>query len=122
MFIALSIYVLYRGHNQPGGGFIGGLLAASGYVYYMMAFDVESALKKMIAPPFTIIATGLTLAFSSGFLAIFNQQPFMTGKWISILGIKLGTPTLFDIGVYFTVLGVLVSIMSAILDKEKSWH
>jgi multicomponent Na+:H+ antiporter subunit B len=118
MFVILSLYVLYRGHNLPGGGFIGGLLAASGYVFYMLAFDVETTIKKMWVSPFKLMAIGLLLAFSSGFPALLQTEPFMTGQWISFLGIKLGTPTLFDVGVYLTVLGVLITVMGAILEKQ----
>lgn len=121
MFIILSLFVLYRGHNLPGGGFIGGLLAASGYVFYMMAYDVETTLQKMLISPLQLMALGLLLAFSSGLPAILHSEPFMTGQWLSFFGIKLGTPTLFDVGVYLTVLGVLVTVMGAILEKEKKW-
>lgn len=121
MFIILSLFVLYRGHNLPGGGFIGGLLAASGYVFYMMAYDVETTLQKMLISPLQLMALGLLLAFSSGLPAIIHSEPFMTGQWLSFFGIKLGTPTLFDVGVYLTVLGVLVTVMGAILEKEKKW-
>ncbi len=121
LFIILSLFVLYRGHNLPGGGFIGGLLAASGYVFYMMAYDVETTFEKMLISPLQLMALGLLLAFSSGLPAILHSEPFMTGQWLSFFGIKLGTPTLFDVGVYLTVLGVLVTVMGAILEKEKKW-
>lgn len=119
IFIVISVVVLYRGHNLPGGGFIGGLLAASGYIFYMMAYDVKSTLDKMWLKPFPLMGIGLLLALTSGFIAVFSSKPFMTGEWVSVLGIKLGSPTLFDVGVYFTVIGVNLTIMVAILDKQK---
>lgn len=119
MFVIISLVVLYRGHNLPGGGFIGGLLAASGYIFYMMAYDVKTTLDKMWLKPFQLMGIGLLLALTSGFFGIFSAEPFMTGEWISLLGIKLGSPTLFDVGVYFTVIGVILTIMVAILDKQK---
>jgi multisubunit Na+/H+ antiporter MnhB subunit len=122
LFILLSLYVLYRGHNLPGGGFIGGLLAASGYIFYMMAFDVKTTLDKMLISPQNLMPLGLLLAFGSGFFAVLNGEPFMTGRWITVLGIKLGTPTLFDVGVYLTVIGVVITIMSSILQKYKPWE
>lgn len=118
LFLILSVVVLYRGHNLPGGGFIGGLLAASGYIFYMMAFDVKTTLKKMWIKPFQLMALGLLLAVSSGFFGFFNAEPFMTGQWMEVLGVKLGSPTLFDVGVYFTVIGVILTVMVAILDKQ----
>lgn len=119
MFLIISVLVLYRGHNLPGGGFIGGLLAASGYIFYMMAYDVNSTLKKMWIKPFQLMGLGLLLAVSSGFFGIFSADPFMTGQWIDVFGIKLGSPTVFDVGVYFTVIGVVLTVMTSILDKQE---
>jgi multisubunit Na+/H+ antiporter MnhB subunit len=121
IFLVISIVVLYRGHNLPGGGFIGGLLAASGYIYYMMAYDVNKAIGKMWIKPNHLMAFGLLLAVISGFPAVFDASGYMTGRWISIFGVKLGTPTLFDVGVYLTVLGVMLTIMMSVLDKQKKW-
>lgn len=119
LFIIISVVVLYRGHNLPGGGFIGGLLAASGYIFHMMAFDVKTTTKKMWFNPFQLMGLGILLAFSSGFFGYFNGAPFMTGQWVEVAGIKLGSPTLFDVGVYFTVIGVILTVMVAILDKQE---
>jgi len=121
LFLIISLIVLYRGHNLPGGGFIGGLLAASGYIYYMMAYDVENVIRKMWIKPNKLMALGLMIALVSGFFSVFNSESFMTGKWISLFGVKLGTPTLFDVGVYLTVFGVMLTIMMSVLDKQEKW-
>lgn len=121
LFLILSLYVLYRGHNLPGGGFSGGLLAASGYIFYMMAFDVKTTLDKMLISPQILMPMGLLLACGSGFFALLNGEPFMTAQWITLWGIKLGTPTLFDAGVYLSVIGVVITIMASILQKHKTW-
>lgn len=121
IFLVISLVVLYRGHNLPGGGFIGGLLAASGYIYYMMAYDVNKVIGKMWIKPNSLMAFGLLMAVLSGFPAIFDATNFMTGRWVSIFGVKLGTPTLFDVGVYLAVFGVMLTIMMSVLDKQKKW-
>jgi multisubunit Na+/H+ antiporter MnhB subunit len=118
MFLIISLVVLYRGHNLPGGGFIGGLLAASGYIFYMMAFDVKTTIKKMWIKPFPLMGLGIFLAVLSGFFGVFSADLFMQGQWIDIYGIKLGSPTLFDVGVYLTVIGVVLTVMEAILEKQ----
>jgi multisubunit Na+/H+ antiporter MnhB subunit len=120
-FVVVSVIVLYRGHNEPGGGFIGGLLAASGYVFYMLAWNVKTALKKMWVQPVPLMAIGLLLAVASGLIGVAAGEPFMSGQWITVLNIKLGTPLLFDVGVYFTVIGVMLTIMSVILEKIDQW-
>lgn len=122
LFIILSIAVLYRGHNIPGGGFIGGLLAASGYILYMMAYGAKATVEKMWIRPFGLVALGLLLALGSGFFGPVIGDLFMEGQWISVFGIKLGTPTLFDVGVYFTVIAVMLIIMIAIFENLETWN
>lgn len=122
LLLALSLYVLYRGHNTPGGGFIGGLLAASGYILYMMAFGAKVTLSKMWLKPFNLAALGLLIALVSGFFGPVVGEVFMAGQWFDFLGIKLGTPTLFDVGVYFTVIGVMLIIMIAIFENLETWN
>ncbi|MCH6257564.1 DUF4040 domain-containing protein [Puniceicoccaceae bacterium K14] len=107
----ISLALLYRGHNEPGGGFIGGLMCATGLILYSLAFGTASALKKLKLDPIRWIALGVLLAIFSGALGIVSGNPFMTGIWLPIfelpfLGtIHLGTPLLFDVGVYFVVIG-----------------
>ncbi len=122
LLVILSLIVLYRGHNIPGGGFIGGLLAATGYIIYMMAYGAKSTVEKMWIKPFGLMALGLLLAALSGFIAPIAGEVFMTGRWFSIAGVKLGTPTLFDVGVYFTVIAVMLVIMIAIFENLETWN
>lgn len=122
LLVILSVIVLYRGHNIPGGGFIGGLLAASGYIIYMMAYGAGPTLDKMWIKPFGLMAMGLLIAVGSGLFGSAIGEPFMTGQWFAVAGIKLGTPTLFDVGVYFTVIGVLLVIMIAIFENLETWN
>lgn len=122
LLVILSLIVLYRGHNIPGGGFIGGLLAATGYIIYMMAYGAKPTVEKMWIKPFGLMALGLLLAVMSGFIGSALGDPFMTGQWISIAGIKLGTPTLFDVGVYFTVIATMLVIMIAIFENLETWN
>ncbi len=120
--IVLSLLVFYRGHNDPGGGFIGGLMAASGFIFYAMAFSTKQAQKKLKVSPLSLIAAGLSIATLSTLPALFAGNPFFTGKWISINlvfsgTLKLGTPLLFDLGVYLTVWGILLIIIFNIMDE-----
>lgn len=114
--IILSLLVFYRGHNDPGGGFIGGLMAAAGFIFYAMAFDTNEAEKKLRVSPLILMVAGLSIAFFSTLPSLFAGNPFFTGEWISLsipaLGkLKLGTPLLFDLGVYLTVWGVMLTII-----------
>ncbi|PKP47796.1 MAG: Na(+)/H(+) antiporter subunit B [Bacteroidetes bacterium HGW-Bacteroidetes-11] len=120
--LILSLLVFYRGHNEPGGGFIGGLMAAAGFIFYAMAFDTQEAEKKLRVSPLMLIVAGLSFAFISTLPSLFSGNPFFTGEWISLsiplLGkLKLGTPLLFDFGVYLTVWGVIVTIIFNVMEE-----
>lgn len=121
LLIILSIVVLYRGHNEPGGGFIGGLMLGAAYVLNAMAFGVTKANKKLFFKPLNLIATGLLLALLSGVPSLFAGKEYLTGQWITlfpdtVMELKLGTPLLFDVGVYFTVAGMLMLVMFSIME------
>ncbi|MGJ8632691.1 MAG: MnhB domain-containing protein [Luteolibacter sp.] len=111
VLIVLSLIALYRGHNYPGGGFIGGLIAASAFLLWALSHGWAEVREKIRFDPMNLLVIGLGLAMASGIPAFFNGTPYMTAQWgpawyIPVLGkLKLGTPLLFDIGVYFAVVG-----------------
>jgi multicomponent Na+:H+ antiporter subunit B len=117
ILLIISLLVLYRGHNAPGGGFIGGLLAASAYVLYGVAFNLKEARAKLQVEPIILVATGLILALLSGILGMLFNRVFLAGQWITVLTIKLGTPLLFDVGVYLVVIGILLTIMFSLMEE-----
>ena len=80
MFL-FSLFVLLRGHNEPGGGFIGGLIAASAIAVYGMAVGVESVRRALHFHPIAYAGFGLIMATLAGFASIFLGYPFMTGLW-----------------------------------------
>jgi multicomponent Na+:H+ antiporter subunit B len=117
LLLLFAVFLFYRGHNEPGGGFIAGLVAASAFSLMVIADGVKSARRAMRADPRGMLAVGLALAVGSGFFAV-GSGPFMTGTWIEIptpLGTgKLGTPLLFDLGVFFIVLGATMTMVFSI--------
>lgn len=120
--LILSLLVFYRGHNDPGGGFIGGLLAGAGFIFYAMAFDTSEAERKLRVHPLMLIVAGFSFAFLSTLPSLFAGNPFFTGEWFSLniplIGkIDLGTPVLFDLGVYFTVWGMVVTIIFNVMEE-----
>jgi len=116
ILLIISILVLYRGHNAPGGGFIGGLLAASAYVLYAVAFSLREARAKLRVEPVVLVGAGLTTALISGILSLQSDKAFLTGLWINVYSIKVGTPLLFDIGVYLVVIGILLKILFSLME------
>lgn len=114
LLVAFSLFMLLRGHNEPGGGFIGGLLAVTAFALYALAFDARRAQKLLRVSPRTLTVLGLLLATGSGCLAWLADQPFMRGLWLPFdlpAELKLGTVLLFDIGVYLVVLGAAMLIL-----------
>jgi multicomponent Na+:H+ antiporter subunit B len=114
--LLLSVFLLARGHNAPGGGFIGGLVAAAAFALYAMAAGVPAARRLLRIDPHPLIGAGLLLALGSGTLALAAGRPLMTGLWTDLtvpgLGaLAVGTPLAFDLGVYLLVVGVMTMIL-----------
>jgi multicomponent Na+:H+ antiporter subunit B len=113
-----SIVVLLRGHNDPGGGFIGGLLAASAAAIGGMAFGVGAVRRLLRVNPLGIAGFGVLLASLAGLLSAAFGVPFLTGLWLPAN--LFGVPGVFDIGVYCVVFGALNAIALALEDSGES--
>lgn len=120
MFV-FSIFLLLRGHNEAGGGFVGGLVAASALMLYAISSSPSALWKLLPLDPRFIAGFGLLMSLLAGVIPILNGLPFMTGMWVEnslpVVG-KVGTPTLFDVGVYFLVIGVVVWILLEFAEDE----
>jgi len=114
MMALLSIIILLRGHNAPGGGFIGGLVAASGSAIYGMSHGVGDVRRILRFNPLGYAGFGVLLAIASGILSAVYGMPFLTALWSP--GYVVGVPAVFDIGVYFVVFGTLTAVMLALED------
>ncbi len=126
IILLFSVFTLLRGHNDPGGGFIGGLLASSSFVLYIFAYSVEEAQDLLRVKPISLIGLGLVIAVGSALFApVMGLGPFMKGIWgsyaIPAIG-KLGTPLFFDIGVMLVVVGVVLTIIFALADEDENLH
>ncbi len=122
LMLLFSLFLLFRGHHDPGGGFIGGLVASAAFALYGFAYGMPEARRVLLFDPLKLIGVGLLTAVSSGLLApILLGRPFLTTIWselsIGALG-KLGTPLMFDIGVYVTVIGVTMLIILTLAEED----
>lgn len=122
LMIIFSIFLLLRGHNEVGGGFVGGLVAASALMLYGIAISPAAARALMPIEPRLLIGLGLLIALGSGLMSVLAGRPFMTGLWLKmplpVIG-KVGTPLLFDTGVYLVVIGVVMWILLTLAEEEK---
>jgi multicomponent Na+:H+ antiporter subunit B len=120
--LAFSVLLLVRGHNEPGGGFIGGLVAACAVSLYGVAHGIPATRHALRVNPRVLIGGGLLVAAISGLPAVILGQPYMTGLWggsvqTVVAGVvKFGTPFLFDVGVYLVVAGVAVHMVFAMAE------
>lgn len=123
IILGFSFYLLLAGHNNPGGGFIGGLMTASAIVVVYLAFD-RKMFKKIVPIHFTtVIGIGLLLAAATGIASMVFGYPFLTQffSYVSLGGlgeIELSTALPFDLGVYFVVVGAALTIILAIAEDD----
>ncbi|HEV7417750.1 MAG TPA: Na+/H+ antiporter subunit B [Tianweitania sediminis] len=120
LMLLFSVFILLRGHNEPGGGFIGGLIAASAFAIYGIAFGVPATRRAMWFHPIAIAGSVLLIAALSGLTGLFNGTPLLTGVWTKspIIGFDISNVIIFDIGVYLVVAGAVSSIALALESTE----
>jgi multicomponent Na+:H+ antiporter subunit A len=116
LLVLFAVFLLLRGHNEPGGGFVGGLVAASAFALYAIAFGVERARRALLVRPLTLLGSGLLIALASGLPAALRGQPFLTAQWTSI-PVAVGTPVVFDIGVFLVVAGVVLMMIFTLAEE-----
>ncbi|ARS35086.1 MnhB domain-containing protein [Pontibacter actiniarum] len=159
VFLLFSVYILFRGHNHPGGGFIGGLIGSIAFVFHVLAHGAERTANSYFRVrvyyssrnagysrahhalrlvrvnvwnrrrslleegwqfsflqlrPVYLMALGLFLAVTSGVLGLLLGEPYMAALWLEaklpLIG-SVGTPILFDAGVYLLVLGMVLTMV-----------
>jgi multicomponent Na+:H+ antiporter subunit B len=119
LLLMFSIFLLLRGHNEPGGGFVGGLVASTAYALYTIANGVRHSRKALYINPGTFIYTGLVMALTAAVIPFFLGFPFLTGLWpdwkVGGIG-HLSTPLLFDTGVFMLVFGVTNTIIFSLAE------
>ncbi|WP_290652779.1 Na+/H+ antiporter subunit B [Aquisalimonas sp.] len=124
LLLLFSLFVLLRGHDEPGGGFIAGLVAAVGFSLYVFAFNAGDTRELMWMDPRVMLGWGLLLATLSGLPAILEGKAFFTALWwpveVPLIGsVTLSTPLVFDIGVYLVVIGSVMAIVLALAEVEE---
>ncbi len=121
LMLIFSVFLLLRGHNEIGGGFVGGLVAASALMLYGIALSPAALRNLLPLEPRLLVGLGLLAALTSALLPVLAGRPFLTGLWLKtplpVIG-KVGTPLLFDMGVYFVVIGVVLWILLSLAEEE----
>jgi len=120
LLLLFSIFLLLRGHNEPGGGFSGGLVAAAAFALLTIATDVPTTRRTLRMSPRIFIGAGLLVAVASGAIGLIGGA-FLTGLWAELplpgdAKLAVGTPLLFDVGVYLVVIGVVLTIVLSLME------
>lgn len=121
LMLLFSLFLLLRGHNEPGGGFVGGLVVAAAFALYTLAHGAHEGRRMLRIDPLRLVAIGLLIALTSGLLPLLIGLPFLTGLWSSlpapVIG-HAGTPLLFDLGVYLLVAGIALLIIFSLMEES----
>ena len=121
LMLLFSLFLLVRGHDEPGGGFVGGLVAATAFALVLLAEGRAAAERLLRWDPLAFVAGGLFLALLSGVPPLLRGGRIMTGLSLKVslpvLG-KAGSPVVFDAGVFLVVLGIVLAILFALAEEE----
>lgn len=119
VLLLFSLFILLRGHYLPGGGFVGGLLAAIAFVLDAFANGLKNTKTLLKIHPGFLMPVGLAIAFLSAISPLFVDLPIMTGLWASepipVIG-NIGSALFFDTGVYLVVVGAALTIIFTITE------
>ncbi len=124
MLLLFSIFLLLRGHNEPGGGFIAGLVASSAFALHLFAFTPVQTRRLIGVDSSQLMGVGLMIAMFSGLIGvILSGSEFLTSVWWTVYlpgvgELKLSTPLLFDIGVYLVVIGMVTTLLLTLAEVE----
>jgi multicomponent Na+:H+ antiporter subunit B len=121
LLLFVSAYLLLAGHDEPGGGFVGGLVAAAALMLHAIAFGTSAARRALRVDPRTLVGVGLLLALAAVWAGPAAGRPPMTGLWAGGTGgtvLALGTPVLFDAGVFLVVVGAALSAIFGLSEEE----
>lgn len=115
VIIVFAAYLLLRGHHEPGGGFAGALVAATAFALFGIAEGPDKVRRAVRVRPAVIAMAGLAMAGAAGLPGLLAAAPFLTGIWWNITSdIAVGTPILFDIGVFLAVFGAILAVLLAL--------
>jgi multicomponent Na+:H+ antiporter subunit B len=115
LLLLFALFLLLRGHNDPGGGFVGGLVVAAAFALYSIAYGVEKAREALLVEPLTLMGVGLLIALASGMPALLRGQPFLSAQWLDT--VPLGTPLVFDVGVFLVVQAVMLMMIFSLAEE-----
>jgi multicomponent Na+:H+ antiporter subunit B len=122
LLLLFAVFLLIRGHNEPGGGFIAGLVVAAALALYTFANGTQAARDLLRVDPLLLIGSGLAIALLSAVPGVVEGDSPLTGVWRDSplpggTEVKLGSPLLFDLGVFLAVVGSAASVVLRLAEE-----
>jgi multicomponent Na+:H+ antiporter subunit B len=121
LLLLFSLFLLATGHNEPGGGFVGGLVAAGAFTLYAIAYGVPATRHLLRVDSRLLVGAGLLIILASGAIALLRGEPLLTGQWwdlpLPAARVAVGTPMIFDAGVYLVVVGTVLTIFMSLAEE-----
>jgi multicomponent Na+:H+ antiporter subunit A len=119
--LMMSLWLLFAGHNQPGGGFVGGLLAGSAFALRYIAGGIHEVRRHARFRPWTVLGAGVLLAAGTALAPLLAGDSVLEVAYKSVTlpavgKMGLSSALLFDFGVYLTVVGVVLMAFEAFGD------
>lgn len=114
VMLLIALAILLRGHNEPGGGFIGGLVAVAASALLAIILNPDSARRRQPLAPLRLAMAGVGLTLLSGLPAVFQGLPYLTHLWSG----SWSTVLLFDLGVFCAVWGTLTGYLYPLLEAR----
>ncbi len=115
LLLLVALFIMLRGHNLPGGGFIAGLVTAVALVLQFLASGLRWASDRLRFNYVAATALGLLIALSTGLASMVFGAPFLTSAFTHVhlgpLDFELASAMAFDLGVFITVVAVLLIIL-----------
>lgn len=119
LMLVVAAWLLLRGHNAPGGGFIAALVAVAATALLAIVYGCDHARRVLPLAPLPLTGSGILLALFSGIPGLLSGNAFLTHYWWHIeagfINVKLSTVLLFDLGVFAAVWGAFTLYLLALL-------
>lgn len=123
--LVLSLYLLFAGHNQPGGGFVGGLVAGAAVAVHYVAGGIDEVRSLSRLRPWTILGGGLVLASVATLAPLLGggsvlESGYLLDTDLPVLGqVKVTSTLVFDAGVYAVVVGLMLMVFEAVGEEAE---
>ncbi len=121
--LLFSVFLLFAGHNAPGGGFIAGLVAGAGFMLRYVAGGFEEVDRSEPVPPEVLLGGGVVLSVATGMGSLvfggdFLQSGYSSGDLPVLGSVSVTSVLVFDVGVYLVVVGLVVSVLRSLGREE----